>query len=263
MAEEAQRLARRVLEDWTHSGSQDNKSLVDDLQKAFLDEANHALRQVLFQLGARIELALVKRLQSDPGKGLDDHTAESLMDAVNRATQIVDIFLDRSRAVQFAIALHPEPFSLDQDLRDMLQWNGFLEDADNVELDLEATPLVADRERLRDVLGHMAARFWFSRTPPEKLVVRVRPTSGQGAEGFIGLSLSHLHAEDLIEEIDHPLSIEAMEIDTPYTRAVLERHGGTLYVASDEHQTTGFGFTLPPEPIDDDYESKEEQQHAD
>lgn len=236
---------------------------MDDLQKAFLDEANHALRQVLFQLGARIELALVKRMQSEPGQGLDDHTAESLMDAVGRATQIVDVFLDRSRAVQFAIALHPEAFSLDSDVNDMLQWNGFLDDPDNVELDLQHASLVADRERIRDVLGHMAARFWFSRTPPEKLVVRVHPTADKGAEGFIGLSRSHLHAEDLIEEIDHPLSIEAMEIDTPYTRAVLERHGGTLYVASDEHQTTGFGFTLPPEPVDEEYDSKEEKQHAD
>lgn len=246
---EARRLAHRVLEDWTHSGSQDSKALVDNLQRAFLDEANHALRQVLFQLGARVELALVKNIKGESVPGsLDERTASSLMDALTRAAKIVDVYLDRSRAAQYAIMLHPEPVRLDEDIHDMLKWNGFLDEPQNVDLDLEAATVIADRERLRDVLGHLVARFWFSRTESERLVVRVHPTSDGGAEGFIGFSTSPLHAEDLIEEINHPLSIEAIEIDIPYTRAILERHGGTLFVASGEGETIGFGFSLPREP---------------
>ncbi len=259
--DEARRLARRVLEDWTHSGSQDSKTLVDNLQRAFLEEANHALRQVLFQLGARVELALVKNIQGEsiPGN-LDERTASSLMDALTRAAKIVDIYLDRSKAVQYAIMLHPEPFRLDQDIHDMLKWNGFLDEPRDVELDLKPATVVADRERLRDVLGHLVARFWFSRTGAERLVVRLHPTTDGGAQGFIGFSTSPLHAEDLIEEINHPLSIEAIEIDIPYTRAILERHGGTLFVASGEGETIGFGFSVPREP---EQENKEVEHFVD
>ena len=255
---EARLLAQQVVDEWTHSPSNEANGLVDGLQRAFLEEANHSLRQVLFQLGARVELALVKTRSGR--QGFDEETATNLLEALSRAAQIVDVYLDRSKTAQYAITLHPEPLRLDEDIKELLKLNRFLEDPDRVKLDLSAASVVADRERLRDVLGHLVSRFWFSMLPDESLVVRLGPTDHAGAKGFVGISRSHLRAEDLIEEINDPLSIEAVEIDLPYTRAVFERHGGSFYVASEKDGTIGFGFTLPDKPRDPGL--KEEQHIA-
>jgi light-regulated signal transduction histidine kinase (bacteriophytochrome) len=48
-----------------------------------------------------------------------------------------------------------------------------------------------------------------------------------------------------MEEMHAPMNIEDVGIEVAYIRAVLERHGGSLFVATAGETSAGFGFTLP------------------
>lgn len=238
----AQVVADGVKDSWVTGAPGDVAGLVDQVQIALTGEANHELRQVLFQLGAQVELWLVKA-KSGAGK-LEPATAEKMLAAVGRAAAIVDAFLDRAEAAKLVLRLEPASFDIGGALRDLLRWNGFLDVKPPAEVHIETCAIEADRDRLMDVLAHLAARFHFARRPGERLHVSLM-SQGDHVEGFIGMAGSRIPAEELLAEFDKPLRIDEMAIDIPYTRAVIERHGGTLYVAATPEGASGFGFTLP------------------
>lgn len=237
----ALQMAHQIRQAWERSPHQDLKSLVDDVQSAFSEEANHELRQVLFQLSAQLELTLVK------GKAGTAELSEAqilrMLTAVGRATSIVEAYLDRGEAAKMVIDLHRETFDLGTALQELLRWNGFLETG-HLEAHIEPVAVEGDRDHLLDVLGHMATRFHLARRDPERVRITLTDQDDH-IEGFFGLSGSRITAQDLMAEFDKPLEMEDMEIDMPYTRAVLERHGGALYVAAGADNASGFGFTLP------------------
>lgn len=239
----ARQIAEGIRSDWELSARQDVKSLVDDVQCALSAEANLELRQVLFQLMAQVELALVKS-KTQPESAMGPERLQSMRDALDRAARVVDVYLDRNQAAQFVIPLHEEPFDLGAGMREMLRLNGFLHGAVRVELEIEPCEIVGDRDRLMDVLAHLVTRFFFAHGPGEHLRVTLSSVEG-GVEGFVGLTHSHIPTQDLMSEFDQPLTIEDMQLDIPYCRAVIERHGGTLYVAAGQDDANGFGFTLP------------------
>lgn len=237
----ALQLAHRIRREWETSPHQDLKSLVDEVQSAFSEEANHELRQVLFQLSAQLELALVK---GSGGKAeLSKGEITRLLSAVGRATNVVEAYLDRGEAAKMVIDLHPETFDVGVTLVELLRWNGFL-DGDQVEAAIEPVVIHADKDHLMDVLGHMASRFYFARHDPEQVRIVLKDAGAQ-VEGFFGLVGARTTTQELMSEFDQPLKMEDMQIDMPYTRAVIERHGGALYVAAGTDNASGFGFTLP------------------
>jgi light-regulated signal transduction histidine kinase (bacteriophytochrome) len=239
--ERAEEVVARISRQWERGAQPDAKALTDAVHRALVEEANLELRQVLAQMGGQVEMALARA-----GRGQAAMTPDKLrglLESVNRASAILEVFLDRSSAAKLTIRLEPEPFDLGDAMDDVLRAHGIHE---RVQLALGPAPVLADRAKIMDALGHLVTRFYFAARPREQVVVSLGLKGGtEHVEGFVGLAPSHLSTSQLMEEMHMPLHVEDVGIEVAYIRAVLERHGGSLFVATAGESSAGFGFTVP------------------
>lgn len=235
----AEDLAREMKTKLRDELVDDPGRLTDALHTALVAEANLELRQILTHLSGQLELALH---QIQTGKaGMKEARVNSMIGSVERASALVDVFLDRAAAARLLIELEPEEFDLSEEVEAFVYERRM---GDEIVLNIEPTPVLADRLKVTEVVTHLVTRFYFAARNQEKAVVSLRVVDDH-VEGFAGLSPSHLRTEELMNEISAPFSVEDIGIDVPYARAVLERHGGTLFVGSGGDAGVGFGFTLP------------------
>lgn len=232
-------LADKIAQEWQQVHADDVHGLTDAVYCALVDEANLELRQILAQVSGQLELA-----QSRMAKGQPAMTPEkigNLLAAIERGSALMDVFLDRSAAAKLIIRIDAESFDLAEAFEGQMRALGIHERIDAV---LMPSPIVGDRAKLLDALSHLVTRFYFAARPQERVLLQCAQVEDR-IEGFIGLSPSHLEAEQLMEEMRLPLAIEDVGIDVGYARAVVERHGGALFVATAGDHSAGFGFHLP------------------
>lgn len=235
----AQALAERVTAEWQQVHADDVRGLTDAVYCALVDEANLELRQILAQLSGQLELAGARAAKGQPA--MTPEKIEGLMGAVERASSLMDVYLDRSSAAKMIIRIDAEDFDLADAFAAYLAAHGIEE---RVDAALLPSPIIADRAKLMDALGHLVTRFYFAGRDHERVLLQCAVVNGR-IEGFIGLSPTHLQAEQLMEEMRVPLAIEDVGIDVGYARAIVERHGGVLFVATAGDHSAGFGFHLP------------------
>lgn len=235
----AEAVAQRLAGQWQAAGSEDVKSLSDAVYQALVDEANLELRQVLASVRGQLELAKLRAARGQPAMTPERMT--DMMAGLDRASSLMDVFLDRASATKLIIRLDRRPFSLTEALERYIDQQDL---APRVRLTSLPSWVEADERKLLDAIGHLVIRLYHSARSHEIVVLAVAQ-QGKRVEGFVGLSPSHLAPEELMNEIHLPLRVEDVGIDIAYTRAVIERHGGTLFVATAEDSSVGFGFTLP------------------
>jgi len=240
----AEDVVQRVANNW--SDESDVKALTDAVYYALVEEANLELRQILAQMSGQLERAQGRLARGEAA--FSGEKISTLLDAVSRASSIMDVFLDRGSAAKLVIRLDPESFDLGEALREFLALNNIKE---RVQLVIEEAPVMADRPKLTSALGHLIARFYFAAREHEDIVVSLVSKPGGPVEGFIGLSPCHLHPQQLMEEMHMPLNVEDVGIQIAYIRAIIERHEGSFFVAAAGESSAGFGFTLPKSPKED------------
>ncbi|HUR69173.1 MAG TPA: hypothetical protein VM370_07990 [Candidatus Thermoplasmatota archaeon] len=237
--ERAEALAHKVTTEWQQVHADDVRGLTDAVHRALVDEANLELRQIFAHLSGQLELAQARAARGQPA--LSGEKIETLVGAVDRASSLMDVFLDRASAAKLVIRLDAEAFDLAAAFDAYLQAHGLRE---RVDANLHASEVIADRPKLMDALGHLLTRFHFAARSHERVLLQVAAVDGR-VEGFIGLSPSHLEPEQLMDEMRIPVAIEDVGIDVSYARAIVERHGGVLFVATAGEHSVGFGFQLP------------------
>lgn len=235
-----EQVIRDLAGGWDHHGDGLDQ-LLDRVCSNLAQEANHELRQILTLLSTELELAQ-HRSEGDEVV-LDTDAVDRIQDALHRGTQIVGRYLGRSEVAKLMIRLDREHLDLSQVARNVLHRAEVDPDAAPVEIDLDRAPLWADREKLDKGLGYLISRFWRARQPGGRFRFEV-DGGPERADGFVGLDPAPMSRGELVEKLEASLDIEALGIDVPYVRAVIERHGGSLYV--DRRQgTLGYGFELP------------------
>lgn len=237
--ERAQKLAEKVSAEWQHVHADDVRGLTDAVYCALVDEANLELRQIFAQLSGQLELGASRLAKGQPA--MTPEKISSLLTAVERASSLMEVFLDRSAAAKMIIRIEVEQFDLGEALDQYLVGQGL---RDRVDATLTPCPIIADKPKLMDALGHLVTRFYFAAGAHERVLLQCAVVDGR-VEGYIGLSPSHLQPEQLMEEMRVPLAIEDVGIDVGYARAIVERHGGVLFVATAGETSAGFGFHLP------------------
>lgn len=195
------------------------------------------------------------------GPALSAARLDRLADAVDRAASVVDVFLDRNHAAKLLIRLRRERFDLVDALEQHLLVTGQTDGPAPIRFEAEGPAEIhGDPEKLMDVLVHLV--HYMRRSAGEDgILVRLTaaarsaseeaqgPKTGEeraeAVEGFIGVRSGRISAEELMEELSEPLRFDQMRISIPFARAVMERHGGTVFVARPDEETVGLGFVLP------------------
>ena len=237
--ERAQALAEKVSNEWSHVHSDDVRGLTDAVHRAFIDEANLELRQILAHVSGQLELA---HARAEGGtRSITPDKIATLLASLDRAGSLMDVYLDRAAAAKMVIRIDAQQFDLSEAFAEHLHAHGI---GERVEATLLTSPIIADKPKLMDALGHLITRFYFAARPHERVMLQCTTQDGN-IEGFIGLSPSHLQPEQLMEEMRVPMAIEDIGIDVSYARAIVERHGGVLFVATAGEHGAGFGFQLP------------------
>lgn len=237
--ERAQALAEKVSHEWSQVHPDDVRGLTDALHRALVDEANLELRQILAHVSGQLELAQARAQRGTPT--LPPEKIESMLASLDRAGSLMDVYLDRAAAAKMVIRIDTQEFDLSEAFEAHVRAQGI---EGRVDATLLPAPVIADRPKLMDALGHLITRFYFAARPQERVILQCT-TQDDRIEGFIGLSPSHLAPEQLMEEMRVPLAIEDVGIDVSYARAIVERHGGVLFVATAGEHGAGFGFHLP------------------
>lgn len=236
----AEEVVERVARQWRHeSATDDVKALTDAVYYALVEEANLELRQILAQMGGQLEMALARAERGQAALTAEKMT--SLLEGVNRASALMEVFLDRSSAAKLTIRLDVQDFDLAETFGEYLRAQNL---TDKIHAQLAPCIIRADQAKIMDALGHLVTRFYFAARSHEEVVVSLAAKDGH-VEGFIGLAPSHLRPEQLMEEMHMPLNVEDVGIEVAYIRAILERHGGTFFVATAGEASAGFGFTVP------------------
>lgn len=230
----AEHVVEAVAADWEHR-SDDLGRLLDSASAALADRANHELRQVLAQLSTELEL-----LQLDLDPALDARLTR-MLEAIDRASDLVATHLDRNEVAKLLIHIHPETVDLVPRITRCLDRAGIPEDT--VQLDVEPAVVTGDEPKLDTVLGYLIERLYRAASPEDTMKIHVASTEDQ-VEADIIVTPAREAGQDLIGELEEPLDIEAFGVDLPYARAVIERHGGRLYVQRDG-EGLGFGLQLP------------------
>lgn len=235
--EDAERVVREVSMRWDHRQG-DLGRLLDGACAKLADRANHELRQILTQVSTDLEL-LARALPEDREA---HERIDRMLEAVGRATRLAESHLDRDAVAQLLITIEREPIDLAELISAQLPLA--LADNNDAEIDVQPTKVLGDREKLSASLGYLLETAHRQAGPDQRLHVRLK-SGPEGVEGLIGLEPGDGSARALVEELDEPLDIEEVLLDLAYVRAVVERHGGTLFAKRFGEDGLGLGFILP------------------
>lgn len=235
--EEAERVVREVSMRWDHR-QEDLGRLLDGACAKLADRANHELRQILTQVSTDLEL-LGRALPEDRKA---HERIDRMLEAIGRATRLAESHLDRDAIAQLLITIDREPI----DLADLIsaQLPLALSGDHDAKIDVEPAKVLGDREKLSSSLGYLLETAHRQAGPGQRLHVQLN-SGPEGVEGLIGLEPGNGSARALVEELDKPLDIEEALLDLAYVRAVVERHGGTLFAKRFGEDGLGLGFVLP------------------
>lgn len=216
------------------------------IRRTLEDDAAHELREVVSTIRGALEIAV----QTSDGSPVtvDRGRVEQMMAALDRAEAVVETHLDPATTLKLLVQVDPEPVVLGRQLARFLTVHGLDPGGERVRSHLSEARVQADREKVVEGLGHLALDLAQRAGPPSQLVVDIRPTPDDGVRGYLALDPPPFEREELVEALDQPLELGTMEIDVPYVRAVLERHGGTLGVAEAPTGGLGYRFDLPASP---------------
>lgn len=246
--DEAQALIREVLDAWDHR-AKGVEELLDMACSQLADAANHRIRQLLTQVSTELELAS-ERTPEGKRVVLEPERLRRVQEAIGEASRVLVTHLDRNQVAKQLIQLNRRAVDLSALFSKALRHEGVPLEEPGIRLDVDPVQASADPEKLRTVVGVLAGRFWTAADPDETLVVTVEDEDEDRLRGFVGLDPCSLDRNDLIDRLDRHLDIGSLEPSVPYARAVLERHGGNLFVDTRGEAGLGYGFTLPVEAVE-------------
>lgn len=242
---DAQAVIQEVLDEWDHR-AKGVEELLDTVSSELADAANHRLRQLLTRLSTELELA-TEQTPDGPRAVLEPERLRRVQQAIGELSRVLVTHLDRNQVAKQLIQLDRTTVDLSTLVPDALRREGIPVEAPDVEIEVDPSPARGDPEKLRTVVAVLAARFWTASGEGDVLKVTVTDDGGDRLRGFIGLDPCPVDRNELIERLDGPLDLGSLEPNLPYARAVLERHGGNLYVVGQGEEALGYGFTLPKE----------------
>jgi PAS domain S-box-containing protein len=227
---------------------------VDRMKDEFVSIVSHELRTPLTSIRGSIQLVL-----GEPGSVPDQEHRGLLQIALNnceRLVRIINDILDISKIESGTVTLHKKPVHVAELVRQSIEvLSGAARHADvRIEARLPAAllPVMVDPDRIVQAIVNLlsnAVKF-----APRGSTVTVAAT---GTDQFVTISVAD-QGEGIAPENLNRLFRKFQQVDSSssrrkggtglglaITKALVEQHGGRVYVDSELHQGTRFSLTLP------------------
>jgi PAS domain S-box-containing protein len=247
----AEELARRV------ALALDNARLYKDSQQAIRARDN-VLRVVSHDLRNPLHtISLVSELLLDPSLPQSSEQREKQLQIIRRSTErmshLVEDMLDAARIEAGALMLDPYHQSPSRLVKEAIELNRPAATARSLALEPEITeplpPVYADRNRLLQVFSNLIGNAVKFTPEGGSITVVVEPDGDQVrfAVRDTGPGLSPEHQRHLFQPFWQARrdGRQGAELGLGIARGIVEKHGGRIWVESEEGAGTTVSFTLP------------------
>jgi two-component system phosphate regulon sensor histidine kinase PhoR len=251
-----------VLNDITHTRE------IDKLKDEFVSVVSHELRTPLTSIKGYTQ-HLLRRMERQAQALAGDTGALSPMatyeyrslsiiqSQAEHLERLVNDLLDLSHLQRGRLPLHPAPFKLSEILDEVVRWAQVSTEQHEIQLEIHAddTTVVGDRARIMQVAGNILDNAL--KYSPDGGVVRVQldanPLEFSVSVTDQGMGVNpdaQQHIFDRFYRVNNLMSRQysGIGLGLYVARAIIEAHGGRIWVESQEGQGSTFSFTLPRLP---------------
>jgi two-component system, OmpR family, phosphate regulon sensor histidine kinase PhoR len=223
---------------------------MDELKSTLLSTMSHELRTPLTSIRALSELLVEHDFEASEGR----QVAATINRESERLTRLVDNVLDAARIEAGQLPTHPQPIRLLPVVREAI---GVLERPARarfqVDLPADLPPVMADRDRLRQILDNLLSNAVKYGKPGAEVKVRARSDTDRVSVSVIdrgpGIPPEHLpHLFDRFHRVRTGVEPGGTGLGLFITNSLVEMMGGQLEVTSRPGRGSTFSFTLPLAP---------------
>jgi len=228
---------------------------IDEMKNVFVAEASHELRTPMTSIKGSLELLLggyAGELPAEATELLDISLA-----AVDRLIRLINDLLDIAKIEAGEMVLHLERVNIADSIRKSERCIRSLAEKHQVTIDLEAdedvAPVLADRDRIEQVITNLLSNA-LKYSPPDG-IVQVCTRNADDAVRVSVIDRGRGIPADQVEKVfDRFHQLEGAKKGTglglTISRALIEQHGGRIWVESDFGHGATFHFELPAIPAE-------------
>jgi PAS domain S-box-containing protein len=241
---------------------------VERLKDEFVSVVSHELRTPLTAIKGytqhlirRIERRVRKARELQPTQELpesyDLHNLQIIQSQSDHLERLVNDLLDLSQVQWGQLTLHYDSFHLADILANTVSSVQMSSDQHTILLDIQTqeSSVVADRERIAQVVGNMLDNAVKYSPHGGQITVRLQ----QHDNGYLvtvsdqGIGISPEHIDHIFERFYRVRNTASRHyagvgLGLYVSKAIIDRHGGQIGVSNNEGTGTTFYFTLPARP---------------
>lgn len=229
----------------------DELARLDELRRDFVSMVSHELRSPMTVVAGISDL-LQKRFDQMAPESRDD-LIETLGRESRRLTKLVSEVLDAESIDQGLVSLYPETVDLAVLARESVQDAGRAERT-LVELVDADTNVIADRDRVKQVMLNLLSNAVKFSPDSAKVLVRVVP-DGDGVRVSVRDEGPGMTPEEVSRLFQRFTRIPRTGGSKPgsglglyLSKALVEKHGGRIWVETEKGAGSTFSFWLPRQP---------------
>ena len=223
---------------------------VDRLKSDFIANISHELRTPLNHIKGYA--SVLQGRYRDMDEPTVQEFLQTILDAGDQLNRWISDLLDTSKIETGALNLHTELVYLDRLARDVVQrWQTTSTHQFRFEAPLEMPPILADSGRIRQVLDNLLANVVKHTPPTTTATVELTTTPNEQVvtvrDNGQGMSPEHLARifDRFYQAQPRTSGRRGSGLGLFICKAIVEQHGGRIWVESTPGSGTEFGFTLP------------------
>ena len=238
------------IERWigTSTDIHDQKT-IEQQKDEFIGIASHEMKTPLATAKGYIDLLLYSLNPEDQNAVLYANQTDK---ALNRLNNLITDLLDVSKIQNGQLSYNISKFDFNEMLSETIEIMEHGSKSHSIEkCGASTTPIPGDRDRLQQVLINLISNAIKYSPEANKVVLKVEELNGElqvSVQDF-GIGISKQHLEKVFDRyyraLDGDKRFQGLGIGLYVSNSIVKRHGGKMWVESEEGKGSTFIFTLP------------------